>query len=60
MAHQSPNFCLKDAIDLFRYCKRLGDAIAQCPDDKQARVDPGQSGDMADMAGNMRSRWAIF
>lgn len=55
----------KDAIDLLRYYKRLGDsAIAQCPDDKLcAEIDP-QSNSIAiivkHMAGNMRSRWTDF
>ena len=42
MAHQFTTSYLKDAIDLFRYYKRLGDnAIAQCPDDKLcAEIDP--------------------
>ena len=65
MAHQFTTSYLKDAIDLFRYYKRLGDnAIAQCPDDKLcAEIDP-ESNSVAiivkHMAGNMRSRWRNF
>ena len=65
MAHQFTTSHLKDAIDLFRYYKRLGDnAIAQCPDDKLcAEIDP-ESNSVAiivkHMAGNMRSRWNNF
>jgi hypothetical protein len=65
MAHQFTTSYLKDAIDLFRYYKRLGDnAIAQCPEDKLcAEIDP-ESNSVAiivkHMAGNMRSRWSDF
>ena len=65
MAHQFTTSYLKDAIDLLRYYKRLGDkAIAQCPDDKLgAEIDP-ESNSVAiivkHMAGNMRSRWSNF
>jgi hypothetical protein len=65
MAHQFTTSYLKDAIDLFRYYKRLGhNAIAQCPDDKLgAEIDP-ESNSVAiivkHMAGNMRSRWSNF
>jgi uncharacterized damage-inducible protein DinB len=65
MAHQFTTSYLKDAIDLFRYYKRLGDnAIGQCPDDKlSAEIDP-ESNSVAiivkHMAGNMRSRWCNF
>src|ERR1700688_1930942 len=65
MAHQFTTSYLKDAIDLFRYYKRLGDgAIAQCPDEKLcAEIDP-ESNSIAiivkHMAGNMRSRWSNF
>jgi uncharacterized damage-inducible protein DinB len=65
MAHQFTTSYLKDAIDLFRYSKRLGDnAIAQCPDDRLgAEIDP-ESNSVAiivkHMAGNMRSRWSNF
>jgi uncharacterized damage-inducible protein DinB len=65
MAHQFTTSYTKDAIDLFRHYKRLGDnAMAQCPDDKLcAEIDP-QSNSIAiivkHMAGNMRSRWTNF
>jgi uncharacterized damage-inducible protein DinB len=65
MAHQFTTSYLKDAIDLLRYYKRLGDnAIAQCPDDKLcAEIDP-ESNSVAiivkHMTGNMRSRWSNF
>jgi len=65
MAHQFTTSYLKDAIDLFRYYRRLGDnAIVQCPEDKLcAEIDP-ESNSVAiivkHMAGNMRSRWSNF
>jgi uncharacterized damage-inducible protein DinB len=65
MAHQFTTSYTKDAIELFRYYKRLADnAIAQCPDDKLcAEIDP-ESNSIAiivkHMAGNMRSRWTDF
>lgn len=65
MAHQFTTSYSKDAIDLFKHYKRLGDnALAQCPDDKLcAEIDP-QSNSVAiivkHMAGNMRSRWTNF
>jgi uncharacterized damage-inducible protein DinB len=65
MAHQFTTSYLKDAIDLFRYYKRLADgAIAQCPDDKLcAEIDPESNSVsiiVKHMAGNMRSRWSNF
>lgn len=65
MAHQFTTSYTKDAIELFRYYKRLGDnAIAQCPDDKLcAEIDPESNSIaiiMKHMAGNMRSRWTDF
>ena len=65
MAHQFTTSYTKDAIELFRYYKRLADnAIAQCPDDKLcAEIDP-ESNSIAiivkHMVGNMRSRWRNF
>jgi hypothetical protein len=58
MAHQFTTSYLKDAIDLFRYYKRLGDnAIAQCPDDKLGAEIDLESNSVAiivkHMAGNM-------
>ena len=65
MAHQFTTSYTKDAIELFRYYKRLADnAIAQCPDDKFcAEIDPESNSIaiiMKHMAGNMRSRWTDF
>jgi uncharacterized damage-inducible protein DinB len=65
MAHQFTASYIKDAVDLFRYYKRLGDrALAQCPDDQFcAEIDP-ESNSIAIVvkhtAGNMRSRWTNF
>ena len=65
MAHQFTTSYTKDARDILRYYKRLGDrAIEQCPDaDLFAAVDP-ESNSIAiiakHMAGNMRSRWTDF
>jgi len=65
MAHQFTTSYTKDARDLFRYYKRLGDrAIEQCPDaDLFTTLDP-ESNSIAiivkHMAGNMRSRWTDF
>jgi uncharacterized damage-inducible protein DinB len=65
MAHQFTTSYTKDAIELFRYYKRLADnAIAQCPDDKLcAEIDPESNSVaiiMKHLAGNMRSRWTDF
>jgi uncharacterized damage-inducible protein DinB len=65
MAHQSTTSYTKDAIELFRYYKRLADnAIAQCPDHKLCAEIDRQSNSIAiivkHMAGNMRSRWTDF
>jgi uncharacterized damage-inducible protein DinB len=65
MAHQFTTSYTKDAIELFRYYKRLADnAIAQCPDDKlSAEIDPESNSIaiiMKHMSGNMRSRWTDF
>ena len=65
MAHQFTTSYTKDAIELFRYYKRLADnAIAQCPDDKlSAEIDPESNSIaiiMKHMSGNMRSRWMDF
>ena len=65
MAHQFTTSYTKDARDLLRYYKRLGDrAIEQCPDQGLfAALDP-ESNSIAiivkHMAGNMRSRWRDF
>jgi uncharacterized damage-inducible protein DinB len=65
MAHQFTTSYTKDAIELFRYYKRLADnAIVQCPDDKLcAEIDPESNSIaiiMKHMSGNMRSRWTDF
>src|SRR6202166_148344 len=65
MAHQFTTSYTKDARDLLRYYKKLGDrAIEQCPDaDLFTTLDP-ESNSIAiivkHMAGNMRSRWTDF
>jgi len=65
MAHQFTTSYTKDARDLLRYYKKLGDrAIEQCPDaDLFTALDP-ESNSIAiivkHMTGNMRSRWTNF
>jgi hypothetical protein len=56
---------LKDAIDLFRFYKKLGDlAMAQCPDRGLFTNLDQESNSIAiivkHLAGNMRSRWTDF
>jgi uncharacterized damage-inducible protein DinB len=65
MAHQFTTSYTKDARDLLRYYKRLGDrAIEQCPDEGLFTVTAPESNSIAiivkHMAGNMRSRWTDF
>src|ERR1700680_2511557 len=65
MALQFTTSYVKDAIDLFRYYKRLGEgAIAQCQDDQICAAMDAQSNSIATivkhLAGNMRSRWTDF
>ncbi len=65
MAHQLTTSYVKDAVDLFRYYKRLGErAIEQCPDPGLFSTIDGESNSIAIMvkhiAGNMRSRWTDF
>src|SRR5690349_19992545 len=65
MAHQFTTSYTKDARDLLRYYKRLGDrAIEQCPDEGLFTVINPESNSVAvivkHMAGNMRSRWTDF
>jgi uncharacterized damage-inducible protein DinB len=65
MTHQLTTSYIKDAVDLFRYYKRLGDgALTQCPDDRlTAEIDPNSNSIaiiVKHMAGNMRSRWTDF
>src|SRR6266404_7115031 len=65
MAHQFTTSYTKDARDLLRYYKKLGDrAIEPCPDaDLFTTLDP-ESNSIATivkhMTGNMRSRWTDF
>ena len=65
MALEFTTSYMKDAVDLFRYYKRLGEnAIAQCPDDKLCAEIDADSNSIAiivkHMVGNMRSRWTDF
>src|SRR3984957_6249991 len=65
MAHQLTTSYLKDASDLFRYCKKLGErAIEQCPDSGLFSTIDAESNSIAiivkHVCGNMRSRWTDF
>src|SRR5258708_9287489 len=65
MAHQFSTSYIRDAIDLFRYYKKLGErAIAQCPDEALFTTLDTESKSIAiivkHMAGNMRSHWTDF
>ena len=65
MAHQFTTSYTKDACDLLRYYKRLGDrAIEQCPDANLFTTLDPESNSIAiivkHLAGNMRSRWTDF
>lgn len=65
MAHQFTTSFTKDARDLLRYYKKLGDrAIEQCPDAHLFTTLDAESNSIAvivkHMAGNMRSRWTNF
>ena len=65
MPHQFTTSYTKDARDLLRYYKRLGDkAIEQCPDPGLFTAIDSESNSIAiiikHMAGNMRSRWTDF
>jgi uncharacterized damage-inducible protein DinB len=65
MAHHLTTSFIKDALDLFRYYKRLGErAIEQCPDEGLFATLDAESNSIAiivkHMAGNMRSRWTDF
>ena len=65
MAHQFTASYTKDARDLLRYYKRLGDrAIEQCPDANLFTTLDPESNSVAiivkHMSGNMRSRWTDF
>ena len=65
MTHELTPSYIKDAMELFRYYKRLGErGIEQCPDEGLfSTLDP-ESNSIAiivkHMAGNMRSRWTDF
>jgi Protein of unknown function (DUF1572) len=65
MPHQFTTSYVKDAIDLFRYYKKLGErAMAQCPEQAWFTTLDAESNSIAiivkHMAGNMRSRWTDF
>jgi hypothetical protein len=65
MAHQLTTSYTKDALDLFRYYKRLAErAIEQCPEEGLFATLDAESNSIAiivkHMAGNMRSRWTDF
>src|SRR5260370_13798803 len=65
MAHQFTTSYTKDARDLLRYYKRLGDrAIEQCPDAHLFTTLDPEANSIAiivkHLAGNMRSRWTEF
>jgi hypothetical protein len=65
MALEFTTSYLKDATDLFRYYKRLGDrAIEQAPDEALAAALDEESNSIAiivkHLTGNMRSRWTDF
>ena len=65
MALEFTTSYLKDATDLFRYYKRLGDrAIEQAPDEALGATLDEESNSIAiivkHLTGNMRSRWTDF
>jgi uncharacterized damage-inducible protein DinB len=65
MAHHLTTSYTKDAVDLFRYYKRLAErAIEQCPEEGLFSALDAESNSIAiivkHMAGNMRSRWTDF
>jgi Protein of unknown function (DUF1572) len=65
MAHQFTTSYTKDARDLLRYYKKLGDrAMEQCPDASLFTTLDPEANSIAiivkHMAGNMRSRWTDF
>jgi hypothetical protein len=65
MAHQLTTSYIKDAGDLLRHYKRLGErAMEQCPDPGLFSTMDAESNSVAiivkHMAGNMRSRWTDF
>ena len=65
MALEFTTSYLKDATDLFRYYKRLGDrAMEQAPDEALFATLDAESNSIAiivkHLTGNMRSRWTDF
>ncbi len=65
MALEFTTSYLKDATDLFRYYKRLGDrAMEQTPDEALAATLDEESNSIAiivkHLTGNVRSRWTDF
>jgi hypothetical protein len=65
MAHRLTTSYITDAVDLFRYYKRLAErAIEQCPEEGLFSTLDAESNSIAiivkHMAGNMRSRWTDF
>ena len=65
MAHHLTTSHIKDAVDLFRYYKRLAErAIEQCSEEGLFSALDAESNSIAiivkHMAGNMRSRWTDF
>ena len=65
MAHEFTTSYLKDAADMFRYYKRLGDrAMEQTPEEGLFATPDAESNSIAiivkHLAGNMRSRWTDF
>jgi hypothetical protein len=65
MAHHLTTSYTKDALDLFRYYKRLAErAIQQSPEEGLFSTLDAESNSIAivvkHMAGNMRSRWTDF
>jgi hypothetical protein len=65
MAHEVTTSYVKDAMDMFRYYKKLGErAMEQCPDAGLFAALDKESNSIAiivkHMAGNMRSRWTDF
>jgi uncharacterized damage-inducible protein DinB len=65
MAHTLTTSHIEDAVELFKYYKRLGErAMEQCPDEELFSALDAESNSIAiivkHMTGNMRSRWTDF
>jgi uncharacterized damage-inducible protein DinB len=65
VAHQLTTSYVKDAVDLFRYYKRLAErTIEQCSEEALVTSLDSESNSIAiivkHLAGNMRSRWTDF